>query len=257
MSDYISRTVTAGDLARLKTDREAADAAYNAALTAVDAALQKVPALPHPPPGPDEHQITPLNESWDILRAAPAPATGWRALLTRFVWRVVEPAFGAQQRFNSLLIDHVNRNLARDRAVAQAIESSIGLARTGIEASIGFQSQLILYLQTLTPFVDTKDYEFAALARRATEDVVNATARLDEVARGLAGGLSGVSDQVLKHAESMAILAQRQTRALDEVRTALATAQQTIAALQRHVERAAAGGSPEPSPESAPPRPGH
>ena len=72
MHDYIARTVSPEDLAKLKADREAADARYNAALTAVDRAVQRVPDLPHPPPGPDEHQVTPLNQSWQILGGVPA-----------------------------------------------------------------------------------------------------------------------------------------------------------------------------------------
>jgi SAM-dependent methyltransferase len=242
--DYIARSVTAEDLARLKAEREAADARYNAALTAVDQALVRVPPLPHPPPGPDEHQITPLNESWEILREAPRP-NGWRGRLAGAIWRVIEPVASAQQRFNAVLVDHVNRNLARDREVSRAIESAIGLARANLEESIRFQSHLIVYLQTLTPFVDTKDHEFAALARRATEDVANAAARLDEVARGLAGGLSGLSDEMLKHHESMTIVAQRQALALDEVRTAVAVAQQATTAVQRYVERGTTTGTPD------------
>ena len=39
MAERVVRTVSPDDLARLKRDREAADAAYNAALTAVDAAI--------------------------------------------------------------------------------------------------------------------------------------------------------------------------------------------------------------------------
>ena len=241
--EYIARSVIAEDLARLKAEREAADARYNAALTAVDQALQRVPALPHPPPGPDEHQITPLNEAWDILHAAPRPG-GWRGRLAGVIWRVIEPVAGAQQRFNSALVDHVNRNLAREREVSRAIESAIGLARNNIEESIRFQSHLISYLQTLTPFVDTKDHEFAALARRATEDAANTAARLEEVTRGLAGALSGLSDEMLKRYESMTILAQRQALALDEVRTAVAVSQQATTALQRHLERAATTAIP-------------
>ena len=60
------RTVSEDDLARLKREREAADARYNAALTAVDAAVQRLADLPHPPPGPDEHQVTPLNQQFAL-----------------------------------------------------------------------------------------------------------------------------------------------------------------------------------------------
>ena len=45
------------------------------------------------------------------------------------------------------------------RAVPQAIDATIGLVKAQLEAAIRFQSALIVYLQTVTPFVDTKDYE--------------------------------------------------------------------------------------------------
>jgi SAM-dependent methyltransferase len=240
MRDFITRTVSSDDLARLKADRHAADARYNAALTALDAAVQQAPDLPHPPPGPDEHQVTPLNQSWDILATRPAAPPGWRGRLARLVWPVVEPLFAAQQRFNSQLVDHVNRAVPRDRAVPEAIAATIALVRRQAEESIRFQSQLIVFLQAVTPYVDTKDYEFAGLARRAAEDVANAAARLDEVSRGLAAGLSGLSDEVLKRYEALTIIAQRQADTVEELRIAVAAAQQSTTALQRHLERSGA-----------------
>ena len=237
MSEF-TRTIAPADLARLKAERDAADARYNAALTALDQAVQRPPSLPHPPPGPDEHQITPLNPAWDVLAAAPPPASGWRGRLARAIWHVVEPVIGAQQRFNSALVDHVNRSLPRERAVSQSIDATIGLVKAHIDESIRFQSQLLVYLQSITPFVDTKDYEFAGLARRASEDVAATAARIDEIARGLAGGLSALADDLLKRSESATIVSQRQAQAIDEVRMAVAVAQRTAAALQRHLERA-------------------
>ncbi|MGD9905687.1 MAG: class I SAM-dependent methyltransferase [Vicinamibacterales bacterium] len=231
------RTVTPADLTRLKADRDAADARYNAALTALDAAIQRLPPLPHPPPGPDEHQVTPLNQTWDVLAAAPPPGGGWRGRLARAVWQVIAPALGSQQRFNAALVDHVNRSVPRERAVTQAIDAVIGLVRAHIEETIRFQSQLVVYLQSLTPYVDTKDHEFAALARRTTEDVAVTAARLDEIARGLAGGLSGLADDMLKRVEAATVTSQRQGVAIDELRTALATVRQGTSALQRHVEQ--------------------
>ena len=63
--------------------------------------------------------------------------------------------------------------MPRERAVPQSIDATIGLVKAQLEAAIRFQSALIVYLQTVTPFVDTKDYEFAGLGRRAAEDVAN------------------------------------------------------------------------------------
>ena len=55
------------DLAALKAERAAADREYNDALTRLDQAIQQLPRnFPHPPPGPDEQQITPLNTLWKI-----------------------------------------------------------------------------------------------------------------------------------------------------------------------------------------------
>src|SRR5919204_85086 len=97
------------DPARLKAERAAADRAYNDALTNVDRALQRPVDLPHPPPDPDDHQVTALNTLWKIT--APAPAGGWRRAFVAAVRRVVAPMFEQQQAFNAAVVDHINRNL--------------------------------------------------------------------------------------------------------------------------------------------------
>ena len=79
----------------------------------------------------------------------------------------------------------------------------IGLVRRQIEEATHFQSMLVVYLQTLTPYVDTKDYEFAGLARRTAEDAQVAIVRLQDIARGLAAATSGLSDEMLKRYESL------------------------------------------------------
>jgi len=114
------RSVSEDDLRRLKNDREAADRRYNEALSELDAAIQAVPAFPHPPPAPDETQITPLNASWEILAARPAPGSGWRGRVAGLVWRLVEPSLARQQAFNAALVDHVNRNVAAHRDASRA-----------------------------------------------------------------------------------------------------------------------------------------
>ena len=72
------RTVSVEDLDRLKRQREASDSRYDEWLTAVDQALYALPEFPHPPPLPDEAQVSRLNATWDILRARPAAPAGWR-----------------------------------------------------------------------------------------------------------------------------------------------------------------------------------
>ncbi|MFN7976863.1 MAG: class I SAM-dependent methyltransferase [Vicinamibacterales bacterium] len=250
------RTVAPEDLARLKRDREAADAAYNAALTAVDAALQTLGDLPHPPPGPDEHQITPLNQSWDLLAQAPAFPDGWKGRLARFVWHTMQPVVGAQQRFNSALVDHVNRSIPRERAVTASIAATIGLVRTQIEEAIRFQSHLVVYLQSLTPYVDTKDYEFAGIARRLSEDAQESIARIDGLSRGLAAALSGLNDELMKRYETLATDDQRAEARLEELGAALAVVQQTTNTLRRELSHglaAAPAATSTPAAESPPP----
>ena len=254
MDQRVIRTVSPEDLARLKRDREAADAAYNAALTAVDAAIQALGELPHPPPGPDEHQVTPLNESWDLLAHAPQPAAGWKGRLVRLVWHTMEPVVAAQQRFNSALVDHVNRSVPRERAVTASIAATLGLVRRQMEEAIRFQSHLVVYLQSLTPYVDTKDHEFANIARRLSEDAQESIARLDDIARGLAAALSGLSDEMLKRYESLLGSDQRADARLGDLAAALALVQQTTNTLRREVAHgltAAAPGTSAPAASTA------
>src|SRR5687767_11252988 len=97
-------------LRRLAQERDDADRKYNEALTALDRALMRVPEFPHPPPPYDEHQITPLNRAWDI-GAVPPPGGGLKGRLAAFIWRIAGPPLQKQMAFNSLLVDHVNRNV--------------------------------------------------------------------------------------------------------------------------------------------------
>ncbi len=233
-----TRSVSQADLSRLKEERDAADRRYNEALTALDAALPEVPPdFPHPPPAPDEYQVTPLNERWDILAAAPAVSGGWRGRVAAFVWRLVEPSLARQQAFNAALVDHVNRNIGPQREIPRAVESTIALVRRQLEAAVTFQSRLILCLQQITPYVDTKDYEFAGIARRINEDAHDGVDRLDQIARGLAGGLSGLSDELLRRFESLVARDQRYDRALTDLRQSVASVQQLAHTLRRELER--------------------
>jgi SAM-dependent methyltransferase len=245
------RTVSEEDLARLKQAREEADAKYNAALTDLDAAISQLQELPHPPPAPDETQVTPLNTRWEILAARPVFPGGWRGRLARFVWGLVEPALTTQQAFNSALVDHINRNIAAQREIPKAVASTIGLAQQQVEQIIHFQSRLIVYLQQVTPYVDTKDYEFAGLAQRVAEDAQQELDQLDRTARGLAAGLSGVSDEMLRRFESLLARDQRYTGQIDALRSSIAVAQQQVTALKRGASSAsgasAAGAQVQPA----------
>ena len=225
----VVRTVSEADLARLKTARHDADRRYNEALTALDAAILSLPAVPTHAPHPDETQVTPINERWEITRALPSPAAGWRGRLASFVLGLIRPALEQQQAFNAAVTDHVNRNVPPQRAQPEVLAATIDVLAQHIEQVLAFESRLIMFLQQLTPFVDTKDHEFNGLSTRISEDVAEAHDQLAHTVRGLAGALSGVSDDVLKRWERY-----------EGLRTSLATMQMTVQALKRELSRDAA-----------------
>lgn len=239
-----TRTVSPEDLARLKAEREEADRRYNEALSAVDAAVVRPLPMPHAPPPPDETQVTPLNTLWRVVPEAPPAATGLRAKLTAFVWRLVTPMFERQQAFNSALVDHINRNVAVDRQTPVAIAATIDRLLADLMRLEAFQSALLVYLQQVTPYVDTKDREFAGLGRRIQEDAAELADLLDHRTVGLAGAISGVSDELLKRWESMqarearfAADVQSLSGAHEALRSSLAVLQQASHTAKRELER--------------------
>lgn len=269
----IARTVSPADLARLKAERDAADRAYNAALTALDAAIGREPDLPHPPPGPDEHQVTPLNTSWEVIDGTPAGQlpSGWKGRVAARLWTLLAPYVGGavrdalskQQAFNSQLVDHLNRNIAPQRAVRESIASTIALVGDQTRALLAFQSHLVVFLQQLTPYVDTKDYEFAGLAARIDEDNRELIDWIDHRTVGLGAAVSGVGDELAKRWESMTAREQRYEAhvarlqaSFEELRSSLAVVIQTHLAVKRELERSPSPGVsvPGPATPSAPGR---
>jgi SAM-dependent methyltransferase len=263
------RTVSEEELARLKAAREEADRRYNEALTALDAAVQPVPDLAPPAAAPDDHQLATLNERWEVLRAASPLPGSWRGRLARFVRGIVDPIFAEQQAFNSALVDHVNRNQAAAHGAAQALDATVAQLRQHVGPAVQFQSRLMQFAQQLTAYVDTKDYEFHGLGRRVDEDALERVtrvevrldelrrdlirdleremARVDAVMRGLAGGMSGLSDEMLKRFESSTARHQRAEAGLGEIGSAVASVQQLTQTLRRDLERRVAGTVPMPA----------
>ena len=231
------RTVSEEDLERLKTQRENADSRYDEALTRLDAALFALPDLPHPPPAPDEAQVTPINSRWEILRARPGLPGGVRGRLARFVWGLVEPLFTEQQAFNSLVVDHINRNIQPQRETIKAIGSTIALIGGQLTKLAAFHSTLLQYLQHITPFVNSKDYEFAALSRRVYEDAEDEIQSLARTQRALSSAIQGLSDELLKQVESLKSHVQRYDGRIEGANASVAVIQSQAAALQREVRR--------------------
>ena len=205
------------DPERLRTERAAADREYNEALTRLDRAIQQLPAsFPHPPPPPDEHQVTPLNALWQLT---PPPATTLKRRLAAAVYRMVAPLFEQQQAFNSAVVDHINRNVKVARESQAAATSTLTVLRDTIADLVRFQSTLVMYAQQITPYVDTRDRDVAGLLR------------------GLSGAINAVADELMKRSEA---LVARDTRRDAQ----LAAIEREIDELRRRLEAATRSTAP-------------
>ena len=229
------RTVSADDLARLKDERETVDRAYNEALTALDGAVQQLRQLPNPPPPYDETQLATLNASWDLVAPDVHAGRGWRARVRTVIWRAIAPLLARQQAFNSALVDHVNRNSGMHRELSRAVGEVLVVVREEMARLATFQTRLVEYSQKITPYVDTKDQEVSGLMRRINEDVAEATHRLEQQIVGLAGGLSGVGDELQKRWESMVARERRYVARVDELRATSAVVHRVSQALKREL----------------------
>jgi hypothetical protein len=202
------------DLAALKAERDAADRAYNDALTRLDRTLQQLPGdFPHPPPGPDEHQITPLNTLWKI-DLAPAGG-GLRGRIAAAVRRMVAPLFEQQQAFNSAVVDHLNRNVPVARETRASIATTLTVLHDTIAELVRFQSLLIVYLQQITPYVDTRDRDVAG------------------VVRGLSAAINAVADEAMKKSEALLARDRRHELQFDRVETEIAALRLRLDELSR------------------------
>jgi O-antigen chain-terminating methyltransferase len=231
-------------LERLERERQEADRRYNDALTAVDQALPAGAPLSVSAPPADTGQLAALNDAWRIIAADPPIDRSLKGRLRGLVWRLVGPMLGNQQRFNSILVDHLNRTAGSLEAARTANDARAAALHDRVEALVHFQSRLLQYLQTITWYVDTKDRATAARA-----DVVNA-------------GLSALTDDWMKRWESArageahrAAAADELRASLDDVRATAALAQDATLSLKRDVERLLAGPAPDvsaPTPVPAP-----
>jgi len=210
------------DLAALKAERAVADREYNEALTRLDRAIQKLPQdFPQPPPGPDEHQITPLNTLWKI--DLPPAGGGVRARLVSAVRRAVAPLFAQQQAFNSAVVDHLNRNVPVARHTRESAATTLTVLRDTIAELVRFQSLLVVFLQQITPYVDTRDRDVAGLLR------------------GLSGAVNAVADEAMKRAEVLLARERRHDLRASELDARIAALQQQMTAIEQALEKARRG----------------
>lgn len=201
------------DLPALEAERAAADREYNEALTRLDRAIQQLPVnFPQPPPGPDEHQITPLNTLWKIDQP---PAAGWRRGFVAGVRRAVAPLFEQQQAFNAAVVDHINRNVPAARDTRASIDSTLAAMRDTSGELARFHSLLVVFLQQITPFVDTRDRDVAGLLR------------------GLSGAINAVADEVMKRSEAALVRDRRQELRMTDIEARLAELTRLLEEQQR------------------------
>jgi len=212
-------------LTRLAEERERADRAYNDALTALDTALLHVASLPPAPPEYDERQITPLNESFRTI-AEPPTGGGLKGRLAAFVWRLVAPSLQRQVTFNAAVVEHLNRNVAAHREAQRAAAALLDVARAQIADLTAFHTRLLVYLQQITGYVDTKDRETGGRAL-----IVNAA-------------VNALAEDAAKRWESMAAREQRLNAqvasiaaAHEDLRAAVGIAQQATQTTRRELER--------------------
>lgn len=125
------------ELTRWERERKAADRAYNDALTAFDAAL--IHAAP----------IAGASLRSDV-QMPPIPA-GWRARWLRVVVDWLRPWFESHQAAHARTADALESLLQHERERAAQFER--------------FQGALIVFLQQITAFVESKDRQLQAIAR--------------------------------------------------------------------------------------------
>jgi hypothetical protein len=210
------------DLAALKAERAAADREYNEALTRLDRAIQQLPRdFPHPPPGPDEHQITPLNTLWKI--DLPPAGRGVRARLVSAVRRAVAPLIEQQQAFNSAVVDHLNRNVPVARHTRESVATTLTVLRDTIAELVRFQSLLVVFLQQITPYVDTRDRDVAGLLR------------------GLSGAINAVADEAMKRSEALLVRERRHDLHASDLDARIAALQQQMIVIEQALEKTRRG----------------
>jgi len=211
------------DLEALKAERAAADREYNEALTRLDRAIQQLPKdFPHPPPVPDEQQITPLNTLWKIVSP---PATGLRRGFIAGVRRAIAPLFEQQQAFNAAVVDHLNRNVPVARETRESIASTLTVLRDTIAELVRFQSLLVVFLQQITPYVDTRDRDVAGLLR------------------GLSGAINAVADEAMKRSEALLARERRHDLHVSDLEAQIETLRRQMVEIQQELEKARGGRS--------------
>src|SRR5262249_43079626 len=100
-------------------------------------------------------------------------------------------------------------------------ETTLVVLRDQLTELVAFQSLLLMFLQQITPYVDTRDRDVAGLLR------------------GLSGSINAVADELMKRSEAMLARDRRYEMRMTGLEQALANLQQQTHALKQIVEQAA------------------
>jgi hypothetical protein len=133
-------------------------------------------------------------------------------------------------------------NIQPHGGTVRSIETVIALLHQQLAALVTFHSTLMQYLQRITPFVNSKDYEFAALARRTYVDGEQQIQSIARTQRALSASIQGLSNELLNQVESLRSHVLRYDGRIESANAAVAIVQQQAAALQREVARVTDGG---------------
>jgi hypothetical protein len=129
--------------------------------------------------------------------------------------RAIAPLVDQQQAFNSAIADHVNRNVPIARETRASVASTLTVLHDTIAELVRFQSLLVIYLQQITPYVDTRDRDVAGLLR------------------GLSGAINAVADEVLRRSEAMLARDRRHNLQVADVEAQLAALRVRVEAIER------------------------
>ena len=125
--------------------------------------------------------------------------------------------FEQQQAFNGAVVDHLNRNVPVQHASGASIDGGLTVLRGQLAELARFQTLLIVFLQQITPYVDTRDRDVAGLLR------------------GLSGAIDAVSNEVLKRSEALLAHDRQHERRLSEMETELQDLRRRLAELQERL----------------------
>ena len=169
------------------------------------------PPRPDPAPPPDRHQIERLNTLFDVTSGEPRP--GWRGVVDRLQGMIARLLLSRQQAFNSVLVDHINRNTA-----------------VGIDAHHASE-RTIQWVQ------------------RATD---HAVARTDDAVAGALDEMRRHKEALLARERRGEAAIASLAAAHQELRTSLSVLQQAAQNVKREVSRLAEQGSVAPASSPAP-----